>query len=233
MVLRAIVFDLDDTLYPEYSYVLSGFGAVAAWADANLGIAADQGFVELRSLFEKGVRGNTFDLWLEGHGLASESSVTKMTRVYREHRPGIEPYPGTVELLKQLRPDYLLGLLTDGYVAAQRKKLAALGLQSYLTDTLFTGSYGDGAGKPSLRVFRIILGRLGVAGGEAIYVGDNPMKDFLGARRAGMGTVRVRAREGIYSDREPPTSAHAPDYEVGDLPSLTQVLPRFATARTS
>jgi hypothetical protein len=38
---RAIVFDLDDTLYPERDYVLRGFRAVAAWSDPNLGIPAD------------------------------------------------------------------------------------------------------------------------------------------------------------------------------------------------
>jgi putative hydrolase of the HAD superfamily len=228
-VLRAIVFDLDDTLYPEHAYVMSGFGAVAAWAERNLGIAAEQGFVELARLFDQGVRGNTFDVWLEDHDLLGESSVRQLTRVYRDHRPRIEPYPGAVELLEELRRSYVLGLLTDGYAPAQRKKLAALGLHRFLKEQLFTDSYEDGAGKPSSRPFRIILGRLGADGSEAIYVGDNPLKDFLGARRAGMGTVRVRTEVGIYRDLEPPSPAHAPDYEVADLPFLTDVLPRFAS----
>ena len=37
--LEAVVFDLDDTLYPEADYVLSGFQAVADWAEVHLGIA--------------------------------------------------------------------------------------------------------------------------------------------------------------------------------------------------
>jgi FMN phosphatase YigB (HAD superfamily) len=98
-----------------------------------------------------------------------------------------------------------------------------------LNEQLFTGTYPDGAGKPSPHPFRVILGRLGAEGSEAIYVGDNPLKDFLGARRAEMGTVRVRTPVGIYRDLEPPSSAHAPDCEVADLPSLTEVLPRFAS----
>ncbi len=57
--LRAVVFDLDDTLYPERAYVLSGFHAVAAWAEEQLKIPRRLGFAELRQLFEDGVRGNT------------------------------------------------------------------------------------------------------------------------------------------------------------------------------
>ena len=65
---QAIVFDLDDTLYPERAYVLSGFRAVAAWAAGELGLPVTQGFAELRRLFDDGVRGDTFNRWLESHG---------------------------------------------------------------------------------------------------------------------------------------------------------------------
>jgi putative hydrolase of the HAD superfamily len=57
--LRAVIFDLDDILYPERAYVLSGFHAVAAWAEEQLKIPRRLGFAELRQLFEDGVRGNT------------------------------------------------------------------------------------------------------------------------------------------------------------------------------
>ena len=35
--LDAILFDLDDTLYPEQEYVRSGMHAVAAWVHAQFG----------------------------------------------------------------------------------------------------------------------------------------------------------------------------------------------------
>ena len=35
---EAIIFDLDDTLYPERAYVLSGFHAVAVWGKTHLGV---------------------------------------------------------------------------------------------------------------------------------------------------------------------------------------------------
>ena len=65
----AVVFDLDDTLYAERDYVLSGMGAVAAWVEAELGSGADEAFAELVALFDQGVRGRVFDLWLQDQQL--------------------------------------------------------------------------------------------------------------------------------------------------------------------
>jgi putative hydrolase of the HAD superfamily len=233
MALRAIIFDLDDTLYPEHAYVRSGFEAVAAWASANLGIAVDDGFAELTSLFEQGVRGNTFDIWLRDHAIRRDSHVPKLIQIYRDHRPTIQAFPGTIELLEELSHDYALGLLTDGFGPTQQQKVAALGLAPYLKEQLYTHALGNGGGKPSSRPYRLILGGLGVEGREAIYVGDNPMKDFIGARRERMGTVRVRTPQGIYRDVEPPSFDHAPDREIEDLQHLPDVLPDFAAAGPS
>jgi putative hydrolase of the HAD superfamily len=58
---------------------------------------------------------------------------------------------------------------------------------------------------------------LSVAGGEAVYVGDNPRKDFRGAREAGMATIRIRRPEGLHAQDEPATPADAPDREIGSL----------------
>jgi putative hydrolase of the HAD superfamily len=56
---RALVFDLDDTLYPERDFVLSGFQAVSGWLRLQGGV---EGFYD-RALatFERGVRGRIFD----------------------------------------------------------------------------------------------------------------------------------------------------------------------------
>src|SRR3990172_2052823 len=102
-MLRAVVLDLDDTLYAERDYVLSGMHAVVSWAEEVLGVPRDDGFIELQMLFESEVRGNIFDRWLDLRKLAREKWVPFMIRVYREHPPQISPYPGTRKLLGRLR----------------------------------------------------------------------------------------------------------------------------------
>ena len=129
---QAIVFDLDDTLYPERSYVLSGFKAVSQWAEKALKISAKQGFNQLISLYESGIRGNTFNRWLENYNLNNKKIILELIAVYRNHTPNIEPFVGVLELLSSLEGKYSLGLISDGFLHVQQQKLAFLGLEKYL-----------------------------------------------------------------------------------------------------
>ena len=204
--------------------MLSGFRAVAAWAEEQLKIPRRPGFAELRQLFEDGVRGNTFNRWLESHGFVLDDWVSQMVRVYREHQPQIVPHPETVDVLQRLRSRYRLGLVSDGSLQVQQNKLASLGIGFYFDRLVFSDELGADAWKPSPRPFALVLERLAVAGRKAVYVADNPSKDFLGARRAGMWTVRVRYPDGLYSHLEPPSPEHAPDAEIDTLARLQEIL---------
>lgn len=225
--LRAIVFDLDDTLYPERAYVLSGFQAVAAWAEEHLGIPTTQSLAELHRLFQDGVRGDTFNRWLESHGFQREVWVPQMVQVYRDRNPHITPYPEVPALLQRLRPCYRLGLVSDGSAEVQKRKLAALGLIPSFDVLVFSDEWGRGAWKPNAWPFEAVLERLRLTGPKAVYVADNPSKDFLGARQAGMWTVRVHRPEGLYSHLEPPSPEHAPDVEIETLNRLEAILTRI------
>jgi putative hydrolase of the HAD superfamily len=231
--LQAIVFDLDDTLYPEKSYILSAFQAVATWTEARLSIPRQRGFAELAGLYEAGVSGDTFDRWLSSHGFAPDDWVPEMVRVYRRHDPRIAPYDGVERLLGRLRERFRLGLVSDGYLETQRKKLASLCIGSFFDVVVFSDEWGREAWKPSPIPFERALEELRVAGHEAVYVADNPAKDFLGARRAGMWTIRVRRPEGVYSRLEPPSADHAPHVEIPSLEHLEPALERLGSAAST
>jgi putative hydrolase of the HAD superfamily len=223
---RAVVLDLDDTLYPEAAYVRSGFRAVAARAQETLGVPAADAEAELVALCEAGVRGDTFDRWLADRGLGGDVAVGDLVAAYRAHAPDIAPSPEAGPLLRRLRADgCAVGLLSDGDPAVQGRKLDALGLRDAFDAIVVTGELGPDAGKPSPRGFEEVLRRLGDAPpGEAVYVSDNPAKDFIGARRAGMRSIRVRRPGGIYAALEPETAEHAPDAEVAGLDELPGAL---------
>lgn len=221
---QAIVFDLDDTLYPERDFVLSGFRAVASWASRSLGISSSQAFAELEALFLEGVRGDTFDRWLAGLGGSPAIQVGDLVRVYREHRPELEPFPEVPSLLVSLHRQHRLGLVSDGYLAVQQGKLAALGLEPHFDAVVFSDTWGREAWKPNPRPFHEVLRMLETTPERAVYLGDNPTKDFLGARQVGMATVRIQHPLGQYSPVEPPTAQHAPDVTVSSLADLELVL---------
>ncbi|MDX6666994.1 MAG: putative hydrolase of the superfamily [Solirubrobacteraceae bacterium] len=225
--LRAIVFDLDDTLYLEEDYVHSGFRAVSEWGAEHLHIPASQGYFELDALFRDGVRGDTFDRWISRHGVDSDGVVSELVRVYREHVPSIEPLAAAPVLLERLGGRYRLGLLSDGYEAVQNAKLDALGLRDAFAAVLITDELGRDAWKPSPRGFEVLMERLGIPPAEAAYVSDNPAKDFVAARDAGLRSVRVRHDHGIYADLRPETARHAPDLEADGLDEVEEALARL------
>ncbi len=99
---RAVVFDLDDTLYPEVEFVRSGFRASARWAGRVLGEDEEAVFQELWADFEEGVRGDAFDRWLRRRGHAVGSNRELMIKAYRSHLPQISLYPDVLPVLADL-----------------------------------------------------------------------------------------------------------------------------------
>ncbi len=217
---QAIVFDLDDTLYPECQYVLSGMRAVAVWAQKQLGFPPQRSFAEFRQLFQQGVRGDTFDRWLADRGLEPNGRLGAMVKAYRQHEPQITLEPAVRELLIRLGRRHRLGLVTDGYLDVQKRKVAALDLEHPIPAIVYSDALGRDAWKPSPRPFEAVLGRLSVSGDEAVYVADNPAKDFRGARQVGMDTIRIRRTDGLHRNAEPASPQDAPHEEIAALEEL-------------
>jgi putative hydrolase of the HAD superfamily len=223
-MLRAVVFDLDDTLYSERAYVLSGFRAVASWINRHFDIPAAETLDELSGLLDSAVRGDIFDRFCQRHRLEKQTVVKEMVAVYREHEPDLSPYDGVAELLTRLGEHYLLGLVSDGHLGVQRRKLTALGIARFFDGVVFSEELGRDHWKPSPRPFETIAEKLGVPAEQAVYVGENSLKDFLGARRAGMHTIRVLGPPGFYTDEFPPSAEYAAEVEIATLGDLEQAL---------
>lgn len=221
---RLVVFDLDDTLYPEAEYVLSGFQAVAEWAQTQFAVAADVAFEELSRLFRAGVRGDTFNRWLGGRGIDATRWVPEMVAVYREHQPVLRPFPGIESLVHSLARDVRVGLISDGHYRVQERKFHALDLGCHFSAVVFTDRLGRDAWKPSPQAFHLMLEELAVQPGEALYVADNPAKDFRAARAAGVGSVRFRHRLGLCRAAKPASPEDAADCEVTSVMELRTLL---------
>jgi putative hydrolase of the HAD superfamily len=186
-------------------------------------------------MFESGVRGDTFDRWFAGFGFVDKALVGAAVGVYRGHEPQIAPYAEIPPLLARLRRckkdgsrrwritqtpratqrkgnsearEICLGIVSDGYLDVQKKKLEALGLSDWFDVVVFSDELGRESWKPSPAAFQLACERLGVLPSEAVYVGDNPKKDFLGARRAGVASIWLKLQGGMYELLTPETDEH-------------------------
>lgn len=185
-----LVFDLDDTLYPEISYVHSGFRAVAAMAGPRLGVPPQtlaEDLVKEESLHG---RGQVFDAVLRQYGRCTRALVTACVRAYRQHRPEISLYPDADRCLNRFAK-WPLYIVTDGHKEVQARKVAALAIGDRVRHAYLTNRYGRHRAKPAPYCFELICRREGVTPGQVIYVGDNPSKDFVGLRPLGFRTVRI------------------------------------------
>ena len=220
----AVVFDLDDTLYLERRYVHSGGRALACWLSGALGIEPQQAERELCAAISRHPFGDPFGRWLRRRRLDPERWMPQMLACYRGHTPTIQLEAGVERLLSRLARHRRLGLVTDGRFEQQRLKVEALRLHRWPLAMVLSDELGRDAWKPSVEPYQRVLELLGATAERAVYVGDNPAKDFLGARRAGMLSVRLRRRGGLHARREPACRAHAADLEATSLRSLERIL---------
>lgn len=191
---EAVVFDLDDTLFPQQSWLDGACDAAAARA-AELGVDAPALRVALRRMLAGGSdKGRTIDRALESIG--ADAPVEPLVEAFLAYSPArLDPYPGVEESLRRFATVVPLALVSDGDPRGQRAKLAATGLAACFKVVVLSDDLGREHRKPDPLPFRTAVEALGVTAGATVSVGDRPDKDVLGATRAGLRAVRVRSGE--------------------------------------
>jgi len=214
-----VVFDLDDTLYLEKDYVVSGFNAVGQWAAEWLAIPD---FAErCLTQFECGRRGDIFDAVLReiGQGV-SPQLVAGLLEIYRSHLPAIRMAPDAEQALSDIRRLWPIAIITDGPVLSQTRKCEALGLVSIARPLVLTDLFGNGFCKPHKMAFEYVASCIEAK--QFVYVADNPAKDFTAPKQLGWLTVRVRRCGGLYFSQ--PNDLVRPDFEIQNCCGLSMML---------
>jgi putative hydrolase of the HAD superfamily len=121
-------------------------------------------------------------------------------------RNDVEVFADVRPALERLRLKYRLLALTNG-----NADLVAIGLDGFFETCL--SARDAGVAKPDRRIFAALLQRVGLAPGQVAYVGDDPVVDVEGARRAGLGAVWMdRFARPWPMDLEPPAH-HVRDFD--------------------
>lgn len=227
-MIRAIIFDLDDTLYPEETYVVSGFRAVSGYMAQRSGLDPGSLFADLWHEYRKSSVG-VFDRLLQRHPQL-ELTVMDLVTVYRNHFPTIQLSDDVVQLLNTLRGTYGLGLISDGHLTVQQRKVEALGLSKWIEKICLTDQWGRDYWKPHPRSFEHVLKEFSVNPGEACYVGDNLRKDFVAPNLLGMHSACLRTTNGVYAGVEAPAGG-MPEVFVDDLSELIQIMAKWNCVR--
>jgi putative hydrolase of the HAD superfamily len=123
-------------------------------------------------------------------------------------------FPDAAQTLSSLRASgFKLGLITNGSVRMQSRKLECLALAPMFATILISAA--EGISKPDRRIFHRALERLNANPAQAVFVGDHPEVDVAGARAAGMRAIW--RRDPMVPGR---VEAEAVIEELGDLLTL-------------
>ncbi|MCI4351120.1 MAG: HAD family hydrolase [Thermoplasmata archaeon] len=200
--LRAVLFDLDDTLY-DHAYALN-HALRSLWreepafrhrtldaARAEYARLLEEFHLRLMAgkITENEARVRRFQAlfrWAGEEISLRDARVKALTyrRLYLEHQ---RPVPGAVALVRRLAGSVRLGIVSNNRTRGQLDKLRSIGLTG-LFDVLIT-SEEVGAAKPDPEIFQAALDGLKVARDEVVMVGDSWPSDVLGARAAGLTAV--------------------------------------------
>lgn len=191
--LKAIIFDMDDTLYGEKEYVRSGYEKIAQVIPQ-----VEHAGKKLWKLFEE--KKPAIDELLKQEGLESEEVKKACLHAYRYQEPDIHLYPGVEQMLKDLKAQgYLLGIITDGRPEGQRAKIKALGLEALVDQIIVTDEFGGAEyRKPNPLAFETMSQKLEVEYSQMCYVGDNINKDFIAPQQLGMRSIWFKNPDGLY-----------------------------------
>ena len=200
---KAVLFDLDDTLFDHRATSRRALAAVRAEVQAFRALDLDdlerRHVAVLEELHQAGVmqgersvdeaREERFRrlLTFAGVGAPPELASAVAARYRDLYAASRCAVPGALALVERLARRVRLGVVSNNILAEQEAKLAQFGMRA-LVDALVV-SADVGVAKPDPAIFQIALSRLGVRPGEAVMVGDSWPSDIVGATRAGLRAV--------------------------------------------
>lgn len=229
--LKAILFDIDDTLFSTTEFARKARqNAVRAMVRAGLDLPEETVARELEEVLAEFSSNyeHHFDKLLNRLRPPSLARVNPALIVaagvvayhdtkFRE----LVPFDDVLPFFRALRKVGMrLGIITHGWTVKQAEKLVRLGVVPCLEPSAIFISDQIGIGKPNPKLWTLALADMHLLPQEAMYVGDSPENDVNAPRALGMVTVWAAraARRGLEGARS------EPDHVVKDFRELAAIL---------
>lgn len=224
--IKAVIFDLDDTLWPLLPLIESAEQTLYEWLQVQAPkVVINHSVQSMRTLRLALVATNArfqFDLWALRHAAlvdlfkqagadADNALVDAAMQVFAKARSRVSLYADVVPGLMALRQNYQLGTISNGFA-----DLTEAGIAPHFSVSLAAHQFG--CAKPDARIFLAACAALNVAPQQAVYVGDDVLCDVQGAQQAGLHSVWMN-RHG-----RPPLPHVQADVECRDLHGLIKWL---------
>lgn len=192
---KAILFDLDDTLWPIEPVIVQAEQRLFAWLRQHAPKVAERHTIESLREARLAMLEQQPHFHLDLAALRRAGLLDAFTEAGEDHakvehamaefvaaRNAVQFYEDVADGLERLRGRVLVGAVTNG-----NADLAAIGLNGHFKVSV--AAHQLGCMKPDAAIFHAACRELGVAPGDAVYVGNDVLLDVQGAQRAGMRAV--------------------------------------------
>jgi HAD superfamily hydrolase (TIGR01549 family) len=227
---RAVLFDLDDTLFDHRRSARAALTEVhrVHGRGTDLDAFEREHTVSLEVMHLEVLAGRMglddarrerFRRVFSALGIAvDDAGVHAAASAYRSgYMVARRALDGAADLLLALRPHARIGIVTNNLLEEQRDKLSYCGLADHV-DVLIA-SEDVGVSKPDRGIFDIALDRMGVSAEDAVMVGDSWINDIAGAVNAGIRAIWFNP------DRRPAPGVPAGVAQIHSLTPAADVLP--------
>ncbi|MFD0897847.1 HAD family hydrolase [Loigolactobacillus binensis] len=228
--MKAILFDLDDTLYDQLQPFRQAFTATFAFKNVPLEklyrlsrqlsdqvfTASTTGAMSMTAMYIYRIQKALahFD-----HPISAQQAQT-FQQNYQHYQQQIQLLPDVIATLNYCQAhQFGLGIITNGPTAHQEAKIAQLGLQRWIKPSQIIISGAVRVAKPAPQIFQLTAARLHLTPATTYFVGDSFANDIVGAKQAGWHTIWLNRRQHQISD-----ASKVADYIVPAAHTLTAVI---------
>lgn len=202
----SLIFDLDDTLINQQSLLQAWIINIFDNAKAD----------ELYQQYIQCDPQNTRTLFRQ-LALLHDFSYPMLREQYRDFVwNNIRADQKLHTLLKNLRTDYKMAIISNGGQRNQQKKIQKAGLSPYFQVITISGVIG--LRKPQPEIFIQTLKKLGSQPNESLFIGDSLVNDIEGASNIGMQTCWLNQQS------RPKESQITPSYHIDQISKLESIL---------
>jgi FMN hydrolase / 5-amino-6-(5-phospho-D-ribitylamino)uracil phosphatase len=193
--IRAVAFDLDETLWPITPVILGAEAAMRTWITEHAPQALPQfsreamqarraRMLEKDPSIEHDVRRLRLASIHEGFAEAGLSAdiADAAFEVFKHARNQVACFDDAEPALKRLKPHYRLASISNGFA-----DLEAIGMAHWFEVSI--AAHEIGVAKPDIEIYLACARRLKLEPAEILYIGDDPLNDVIGPRVAGMQSI--------------------------------------------
>lgn len=233
-VIKAIVFDLDDTLWPIAPTIMRAERAMLEWIGVNApAVAARWEADTLKQLRARIIdanpalkndvmalrRGTIFSAFAALGG--SREQAEGAFACFRAARQQVTLYSDALPALTRLSKRFRLGVISNGFA-----DVSTIGIGQYFETVI--SAHEVGISKPDPRIYATCVARMGLAPAQMLYVGDDPHNDIVGPASAGLRAAWINRLGSAWP--ETLGGSASPDYTFADLGAFADVMLDAAVA---